>query len=135
MNKNLKKVIIALCFGLLIFPAMSVMATTDMEIQTGFFTDSSGLDTSIDTNTLVGTIIALALSLLGIIFVVLIIVSGYQWMTAGGNEEAVKTARTRMVNAIIGLVIVLSAYIITAFVFKTFAFNDGGALTGGTSGR
>ncbi|PIT94342.1 hypothetical protein COT98_04140 [Candidatus Falkowbacteria bacterium CG10_big_fil_rev_8_21_14_0_10_39_9] len=58
-----------------------------------------------------------SLLILGILFVVLLIMSGYQWMTAGGNQEQVEKAQSRIKNAIIGLVIVLSSWGITEFVF------------------
>lgn len=66
--------------------------------------------------TIMGVIVSGAISLLGIIFIILIILSGYQWMTAGGNEEAVKKSRTKMVNAVIGLLVVVASYAIWAFI-------------------
>lgn len=60
----------------------------------------------------VGKIVNVALSFLGIIFVILIILGGYQWMTAGGNEEQVSQAKSRIKNAIIGLILVVSAFAI-----------------------
>ncbi|HNX11263.1 MAG TPA: hypothetical protein PKI61_03925 [bacterium] len=66
--------------------------------------------------TIIGTVISVALGLLGIIFIILIVIAGYQWMTAGGNEETIKKSRGRITSAIIGLVITLSAYAIWAFI-------------------
>ncbi|MCR4280446.1 MAG: hypothetical protein NUV82_03420 [Candidatus Komeilibacteria bacterium] len=63
-----------------------------------------------------GEVIKIALSFIGLIFVIFIIVSGFQWMTAGGNEDAITKARKRMVNATIGLIIVLGAFVITDYV-------------------
>jgi len=57
--------------------------------------------------------------LLGIIFIILMIYAGYNWMTAQGEEEKVTKAKTTIQRAIIGLIIVVSAYAITAFVFKS----------------
>jgi len=42
--------------------------------------------------------------------------AGLMWMTAGGNEDRIKKARQILIAAIIGLVIVLSAYAITQFI-------------------
>lgn len=75
-------------------------------------------ETSLAAN--IGVIINTVLSLLGILFIVLIIVGGFQWMTAGGNEEDVKKAQNRIKNAVIGLVIVVSAYAIWNTVDKYF---------------
>ncbi|MDP3836646.1 MAG: pilin [bacterium] len=72
-----------------------------------------------DENTLpktIGTIVNAALSLLGIIFVVLIIYAGFNWMTASGNEESVSKAKKIITSAVIGLIIVLSAWGIWTFV-------------------
>jgi multisubunit Na+/H+ antiporter MnhB subunit len=64
-------------------------------------------------------LVQFALGLIGTIFLILIIVSGYQWMMAGGNKDTITKARDRMTSAVIGLVIVLAAYLITNFVLDT----------------
>lgn len=97
--------------------------------QTDNFTQTAGFSTTMEAEDIIATIIKLVLSLLGIIFVVLMIFSGYQWMTAGGNEEVVKKAKSRITSAVIGLVIVLFAYGITAFIFNNLPSN----VTGGGS--
>lgn len=58
------------------------------------------------------------LSLLGILFLVLIIINGYKWMVAGGNEEIINKAKKGLQNALIGLGIVLLAYLITYALFS-----------------
>lgn len=65
---------------------------------------------------IIGGLIGVFLSLLGIIFLVLIIYGGFIWMTSGGNETKVLKAKKILTNAVIGLIIVLSSYGITAFV-------------------
>jgi ABC-type nickel/cobalt efflux system permease component RcnA len=67
---------------------------------------------------MIGKIIYIILSFLGIIFVVLTVYAGFLWMTAGGNEETVKKAKKWLENAVIGLVIILAAYAITSFVIS-----------------
>lgn len=67
---------------------------------------------------IVSQIIQLALTLLGVIFLILMIYGGYLWMTARGNEEQTTKAKNAIVAAIIGIVIVLSAYAISYFVVK-----------------
>jgi hypothetical protein len=63
-----------------------------------------------------GRIIGTILAFLGVIFLVLMIAGGILWMTAGGNDAKVQRARSLLIAAIIGLIIVLSAYAITTFV-------------------
>jgi hypothetical protein len=61
-------------------------------------------------------IINVFLGLLGIIAVVLNVYAGYTWMTAGGNDDKVETAKKTILSATVGLAIILSAYAITRFV-------------------
>lgn len=63
-------------------------------------------------------VISAFLGLLGIIFIVLIIYAGYNWMTAGGEEEKVSKAKDTLTRAVIGLIIIIAAYSITYFVFS-----------------
>jgi len=64
----------------------------------------------------VSKIIEIVLSFVGVIFLVLLIYGGYTWMIARGNEQQVEKAKSIIINAIIGLVIVMAAYAITALV-------------------
>ncbi|MFA6306505.1 MAG: pilin [Patescibacteria group bacterium] len=63
-------------------------------------------------------IIKIVLGFLGIITVVIILYAGFKWMTAGGNEENVATAKKMLINAVIGLVIILSAYALATFIIS-----------------
>jgi hypothetical protein len=60
----------------------------------------------------IGIIIKTGLSLLGVIFIILIIYAGYNWMTARGEEEKVTKAKETIWRAIIGLIILVSSYAI-----------------------
>ena len=68
---------------------------------------------------IIGAIIGTFLSLLGIIFLCLIIYGGFIWMTSGGNESKVLKAKNILTQATIGIIIILSAYAITQFVFQS----------------
>lgn len=68
----------------------------------------------------INNIINIVLSLLGIIFIILMIYGGVTYMLARGNEEQTKKAKSLITQAIIGLVIILAAYAITFFIFKFF---------------
>ncbi len=78
---------------------------------------STGLGNT-DVRTTIASIINVALSLLGIIALVIILVGGFKWMTAGGNEEKVGEARKLIFSGIIGLAIILSAFAIASFVLN-----------------
>ena len=72
-----------------------------------------------DIRVTVANIINVALGLLGIVAVVIILIGGFEWMTAGGNEEKTGEAKKRIVAGVIGLAIILSAYAIASFVINS----------------
>jgi hypothetical protein len=78
---------------------------------------------TVSVGQVVATTIRAVLSFLGIVFIILMIVAGWRWMTAQGNEEAVTQSKDSIRTAIIGLIIVLAAYAITYFVFKYLPFG------------
>ncbi len=64
----------------------------------------------------VGTAITLAFGVAGLVAVIYLIMGGFNYVTAGGDPEAVEGAKTTIVNAIIGLVIILVSYLIVQFI-------------------
>lgn len=70
-------------------------------------------------------VINVALSLLGIIAVVIILIGGFKWMTAGGSEDKVAEARKLIFAGIIGLAIIMSAWAIAKFVINNLATETG----------
>ncbi|MFA6909052.1 MAG: hypothetical protein WC289_04165 [Patescibacteria group bacterium] len=82
------------------------------------FGSTFGLGTS-DLQSTVTKIIQWVLGLLGLIAVIMILYGGFIWMTAGGNEERVETAKKIITAAVVGLVVVLLAWAIVIFVIRT----------------
>lgn len=60
------------------------------------------------------------LSLLGVIFLWLMLYAGFHWMTARGDEQKVEKAQSTITRAIIGLAITVGAYAIWAFIKSYF---------------
>lgn len=84
-----------------------------------------GYSSSKSLEEMIGLVIKFILSFVGIIFLILIIISGLQWMTAGGNEEMISKSKNRIKNATYGLAIVLLAYGITMFVTTWLIVKSG----------
>jgi len=110
--------------GLMLLPFAVKAATIDSTLGLNI-ASSSGLGSQ-DIRTTIATIINVALSLLGVVVLVIIIYGGFLWMTAGGNDEKVGEAKKWIFGGIIGLVIILSAYAIASFVITKLV----GATTG-----
>jgi hypothetical protein len=97
---------------------------------------AAGVGGSTDLVTIIGRLINIVLGFLGILLLILLLFAGYLWMTSGGDPEKVKKAQDYIRNAIIGLVIIASAWAITAFILGFFAGEMGGSggVSGGTKG-
>lgn len=69
----------------------------------------------------IGAVIGLVLGSIGIIFLIIIIYAGSQWLIADDNEKNVAEAKERMRNAVIGLAITMFAYGLSYFIFNALA--------------
>ncbi len=71
--------------------------------------DTNGVNFFSDT---VSTLITLFFIGGVIVFVIMLILSAIQWITSGGDKAKATAARERMMNAIIGIIILFSVYAI-----------------------
>ena len=71
-----------------------------------------------DPRDIASNLIGVVLGFLGILAVIIILIGGFKWMTAGGNEDQVAEARKIIVSGVIGLVIVLASWGIANFVLN-----------------
>jgi len=72
-----------------------------------------------DPREIAADIIKVILGFLGIIAVVIILLGGFKWMTAGGNEDKIEEAKKMITAGVIGLVIILAAFGIATFVISS----------------
>lgn len=75
-------------------------------------------------------LISLGLVIGGLAFLFMLIVGGIEWITAGGDKIRTESARRRITNALIGIVVLFSLFAILNFVgcffgidFKTINFG------------
>ncbi len=71
------------------------------------------------------SVIQTLLGLLGIVALIIILVGGFRWMTAAGNQDQIDSAKKTIAAGVVGLVIIFFAYAIVAFIFNVV----GGSLT------
>jgi hypothetical protein len=127
--KNAKKKVLSaiILLTFLILPTIlitqtnSVSASSLWDAQVGIEDvgqQAYGESTPQDIRITVMKIVNVVLQFLSVIFLILILISGYQWMTAGGNEEQVTKAKKNLSNAVIGLVIILASWSIAYFILR-----------------
>ncbi len=90
------------------------LTSEDLGVQ---YASSTGLTVQ-DPRVTVAKIIRIVLGFLGTIAVILVIYAGFMWMTSNGNEDKVTKAKNILKAAVIGLVIILSAFAITSFIIN-----------------
>lgn len=98
---------------------------------------AAGLGGGPDLITIIGRIINVFLGLLGVIFLGLLLYAGFTWMTSNGDEEKIRKAQGTIKNAVIGLIIIASAWAITAFILNALTGvqeNAGGISQRGPAG-
>ena len=124
MNKKIKSLLYSLIFcALVILPSLALAQTEDTNTLKGRLdavAGQGGFETgtkAASVPTIIGMVINVALGFLGVIFLGLMIMAGYNWMTANGNEEIVKKAKGTIKQVIIGLIVVISAWSIWGFIF------------------
>jgi len=128
--KNISVILILLTMSLALVSAPIALATehgsinlTERLVNVGGNAGFS--DTTPNIAETAGFIIRALLSLLGIVFMGYIVYAGSLWMTARGDEEKITKAKAIVRGSIIGLVIVMSAYAITAFVLDAVVRGTG----------
>ncbi len=77
-------------------------------------------DSTKEPEIIIGQVIQAVLSLLGVVFLGLMIFAGITWLTAQGDEQKALKAKKIIEESIFGIVIVLAAYAITYFVIEYF---------------
>ena len=70
---------------------------------------------------LIGYLIQALLGIVGSLALVMFIYGGIMWLTSGGNPDQVKKGKQTIIWAIMGLVVIFSAYAILRFVFTVLS--------------
>lgn len=108
---------IALCLCIFTYVKMDKKVLAQ-NIETGLsYVEQTGL-VATDPRIIISNVIKIFLGFLGLISVILVMYAGFLWMTAGGDASKIEQSKKIMKNALIGLLIILSAYAIVSFIFR-----------------
>lgn len=126
---KLQRIFTAFAASLMLLSAVPAMAQNAVVCPAGdplcmAPAKSIGLGTN-DIRLTIASIIRVAMGLLGIVAVVIILIGGFTWMTAGGNDEKVGEAKKWIFAGVIGLAIILSAFALAQFVINSLTNATG----------
>jgi amino acid transporter len=76
------------------------------------------------------TVINWALGIAFGVAVIFLIIGGFRYITAGGNEESVEKGKSSVINALIGIVIIVLSYVIVNVVANLVQGNNSGVIGG-----
>jgi len=80
----------------------------------------AGVTGVVDT---VSSIIGVMTTAAAIWFLLNVLFGGYEWMSAGGDTKKIETARSRITNAFIGIVIVVGSWSLLAVTGQFLGFD------------
>lgn len=124
MQKITKHLVSLAVMAILVLPFLALPAAAQQNDLFGLNQVNTGLNntlTDTDPRVVIGRIINVALGFLGVIAVAIILLGGFKWMTAGGNEEKTSEARKLLGAGVIGLVIILASWAIATFVINALS--------------
>jgi len=79
------------------------------------FNSAANVDFRNSLVNIANTVLNVILLLAGILAVFYLIYSGIQYITSAGNPDKIKSARAGIINAIIGIIIIVAAFFIIRF--------------------
>src|SRR5690554_707349 len=97
----------------------TLLAQTDLNLNPTQGTEVSTLTIPAIINWAVTFVLVVA----GIIFLFMLIIGGIRWILSGGDKAQTENARNQITAALIGLVVVFSAWAIATLIGTIFGIN------------
>lgn len=121
-NSIINGLFLILLIIILLLPYFVFAAESEILNRLNTVSATGGYDTTNKATPLAqvaGIVIGALISLLGVIFIAYIVLAGYSWMTAYGDQTKVTKAKDTIKHSVIGLIIMLSAFAIWRFIYDT----------------
>jgi hypothetical protein len=106
---------------ILLLPAVTFAQISRGQEQLGEVATASEFVQGPSLPVMIGNLINILLSIVGVYFVVIIVYAGWLYLSDSGDSAKVKKAKTLMGQAVIGIAIILAAYSISNFVIENLA--------------
>ena len=112
------KNIFKICLRLVLI-SLSISITTPV---LGQVLDNPLGQDALSPQALYGRLIFGFMGITGVVALLMFLVGGFQWMTAGGNADKVKKGQDTLTWALLGLAVIFASYAILKAIFKTLQF-------------
>ncbi len=110
---------------------LAVYFLPDVALAQGGFVPCSGAECSAcHFVSMANTIIVWLIGAMFVLFAVLMAIAGFGLVTSGGNQSALDDAKSKFQNAVVGIIIVMSAFLIVDTLMKGVLKGGTGEITG-----
>jgi hypothetical protein len=103
----MKKLVAILSLCLMLAPVLALAAGFTIPDA-----GNTGLPNQNNATSLIMYIINIVLGISGLIAVLFLLIGGFRYITSAGNEEVAEQAKKIIINAIIGIVIIILSFVI-----------------------
>jgi len=85
---------------------------------------STNLPCETNASSLILRVINIALEVAGLVAVLFLIIGGFRYITSAGNEETAEQAKKIIINAIIGIVVIILSFVIVRVISNALVNNN-----------
>lgn len=122
---------IGVLLALFLSATLVVLPQAALAVEPGGFVPCEGNECSFcDLVSMLQVIISWIIGIIFVIFAVLLVVAGFQLVFSRGNQSAQKDAKDKLINALIGIIIVLAAWLIVDTLMRAILPGDAGEIEG-----
>lgn len=121
MDRNISKITIFLLFALLFLSPL--ISSAHGLVPCGGSGEAAC--TACDLLVLLQNLIHFGIKIAFLLIIVFVVYGGFRWLLSGGNETSIKAGQKVIINSIVGLIIILSSWLIVNTVFWIIAQAGG----------
>lgn len=120
MSKFLKLSNVLVLFAAFVLVVTPFLASAQFTLPSPAGTGlGGGLSGETSITAFIFRIINIALALAGLIAVLYLVIGGFRYITAGGNEDAAGSAKKIILNAVIGIIVIILSFVVVRVVSST----------------
>jgi hypothetical protein len=125
MNKVLKVAnILTICLAVVLVAAPFIAGAQFQTPDPGGTGLEGGIGSETTLTGFILRVINIALALAGLIAVLFLVIGGFRYITAGGNEDNTESAKKIIMNAVIGIIVIILSFVVVRVVSNTLTTTN-----------
>lgn len=125
MKKCFTFLFLALALFAFVEPASAdFRSALDQQLEATAGAQGANFGQAVDPRFVAALLIKRVLTLLGTLFLAMTVYAGFVWATSAGESDKIEEAKKTIRRSVIGIIVVLSAYSITAFLATLVDVNE-----------